>query len=99
MMQSMPETEISLSNTVSVPDGVMFRELDGEAVILNVNTEHYFGLDEVGTRIWMVLTTAESIQAGIETLLEEYDVERDRLENDIRELLAQLIEHGLIALG
>ena len=51
-------SEISFSNTVSVPDGVMIRELDGEAVILNVNTEHYFGLDEVGTRIWMVLTAA-----------------------------------------
>ena len=38
-----------------IPDEVIFRELDGEAVILNLDTGIYFGLDAVGTRIWRLI--------------------------------------------
>jgi len=42
----------SLDRSVCVGKDVVFRELDGEAVILNLETGTYFGLDTVGTRIW-----------------------------------------------
>jgi hypothetical protein len=80
----------------SVPADVLVQELQGESVLLNVGTGRYFGLDEVGTRMWAVLTTAESLQAAYDTLLAEYDVDGQRLEGDFRTLVEKLVEHGLV---
>ncbi len=84
---------------ISIPDGVLVQELQGESVLLNVNTENYYGLDEVGTRMWAVLSEAPSIGQAVDTLLEEYEVERATLESDVDALLTELIEKKLIELG
>jgi Coenzyme PQQ synthesis protein D (PqqD) len=79
------------------PD-VVTRRLDGELVLLNLLSENYFGLDEVGTRIWEVLLSSPTVQVGFDQLLSEYDVEAPRLRRDLEKLLSQLVEHGLIRL-
>ena len=81
---------------VVVPADVLVRELDGESVILNLKSERYFGLDEVGTRIWAVLSTSESIQSAYEMLLSEYDVDGEQLRRDMQELVEQMVAHGLV---
>ena len=91
--------KISSSAKITVPDGVLVQELQGESVLLNVNTENYYGLDEVGTRMWAVLKEAPSIANAIDTLLDEYEVERATLESDVSDLLAELLEKKLIELG
>lgn len=88
--------EISFSNRLRAADQVLFRELDGESVLLNVATESYFGLDDVGTRMWMLLTTNETIQHSYERLAEEYEVSESQLRKDIQALIEELIEHGLV---
>ena len=80
-------------------EGVLFRELEGEAVILSISGESYFGLDEVGTRMWQVLGEAPTIQVAYETLLAEYDVAEDQLRHDLRELLDDLVARELIEIG
>lgn len=87
---------ISFAMRVSVPEDVLIRELDGESVILNLKSERYFGLDEVGTRIWDALICSETIAAAYQTLLLEYDVVPEQLQSDLYNLLEQLVEHGLI---
>lgn len=94
----MPQTMIDFSLRVVVPETVLFRELDGEAVILNLNTESYLGLDDVGTRIWTALTSQPSVQAAYEALLSEYDVSPEVLRADLERLLGEMLEHGLITL-
>ncbi len=84
---------------VSVPADVLFRELDGESVLLNLDSENYFGLDQVGTRMWAVLTTSDSVQAACETLLAEYDVAPDALYGDMAKLVEELVAHGLLELS
>jgi hypothetical protein len=79
-----------------VPDGVLFRELDGESVILSLEAETYFGLDEVGTRTWELLGAEPTIQAVYEALCAEYDVDSAELRRDLEALLDQLVEHKLI---
>lgn len=81
-----------------VPDTVLFRELDGEGVILNLATECYLGLDDVGTRMWNVLTTQSSIEAAYEILLAEYSVTPDTLRADLERLVSQLLSNKLITL-
>ena len=89
---------IPFTSRVVVPETVLFRELDGESVLLNLKTESYLGLDRVGTRMWAVFTTQPSIQAANDVLLAEYDVAPDVLRKDVEALLAQMVEHGLIEL-
>jgi hypothetical protein len=81
---------------VTVPTHVMVREIQGESVLLNLNSERYFGLDAVGTRMWATLTTSASVQAAYEVLLGEYDVEAEQLRNNLQELIAKLVENGLL---
>ena len=78
---------------------MLVQELQGESVLLNVNTENYYGLDEVGTRMWAVLSEAPSIADAIDSLLDEYAVERAILESDVDPLLTQLLDMKLVELG
>lgn len=90
--------KIPITARVTIPDGVLVQELQGESVLLNVNTENYYGLDEVGTRIWAVLSEAPSIAAAVDVLLEEYEVQRAVLQDDVDELLTVLLDKKLIEL-
>ena len=87
---------ISFSDRVTVPDGVLISHLQEEAVILNLESERYFGLDDVGTRFLTVLTSSESIDAAYETLRQEYDVDPQALRDDLRELVEKLVDQGLL---
>jgi hypothetical protein len=89
---------IPFSSRVAVPETVLFREFDGESVILNLDTESYLGLDAVGTRMWGLLTNQPSIQAAYDILLSEYDVTPETLRGDLERLLGQMLEHRLITL-
>ena len=90
---------VSRSGRVRATGGTLFRELQGEAVLLNLGSESYYGLDEVGTRMWAVLTAADSIQAAYESLLDQYDVEPEKLREDLDGLIGKLVEHGLVEIG
>jgi hypothetical protein len=84
---------------VTTAPNVMLRVIGDEAVILNLKSGLYLGLDPVGTRIWTVLNSAPSIQAAYESLLTEYDVGPERLRQDLDELLDKLLEQGLIEIA
>ena len=87
---------ISFSDRVTVPDGVLISHLQEESVILNLDSERYFGLDDVGTRFLSVLTTSESIEAAYERLRNEYDVDAQVLRSDLLALIENLIDQGLL---
>lgn len=90
---------ISFASRISPAPDVLMQELGGESVLLNLNSEAYYGLDDVGTRMWQVLTSSQSIQVAYENLLSEYDVEAERLRQDLQELIEKLVSHGLVQVG
>jgi hypothetical protein len=83
-------------NRVVVPSHVLVRFLDKESVLLNIETERYFGLDETGTRMWQLVTAAPKIDVAYQQLLEEYDVQPEMLRENLTDLLARLVENGLL---
>jgi Coenzyme PQQ synthesis protein D (PqqD) len=87
---------LSLADRVGVPQHVLIRFLDRESVLLNIETERYFGLDETGTRMWQLVTAAPNIETAYHQLLDEYDVQAEPLRNDLIGLLGQLVESGLL---
>ena len=89
----------TLTDTVTPSPEVLVQEVSGEAVLLDLASETYFGLDEVGARIWQLLREHNSLRAVYDTMLNEYDVEPARLEDDLLTHVAQLADAGLITLG
>jgi hypothetical protein len=87
---------VEFLNRVMVPGHVLIRHMDGESVLLNLETEKYFGLDAMGTRMWEQVTTARSIDAAFASLLDEFDVEPATLREHLSELLNRLVENGLL---
>ena len=87
---------ISFSDRVRVPDDVLISNLQEESVILNLDSERYYGLDDVGTRFLSVLNTADSIEAAYKTLHNEYDVDGDVLRHDLLEMIENLLNQGIL---
>ena len=88
--------QISFSDRVRIPDDVLISRLQEESVILNLDSERYFGLDDVGTRILTVLTSSESIGAAYESLREEYDIDDGVLRDDLLALVESLAQQGIV---
>ncbi len=74
----------------------MFRDLGGEAVILELETGRYYGLDEVGTRMWCQLQQHGSLQEAGRALLQEYQVSEDELLRDLHEFVDRLVARKLL---
>lgn len=87
---------ISFSDRVRVPDDVLISNLQQDSVILNLDSERYYGLDDVGTRFLSVLTASESIEAAYEKLIGEYDVDAGVLRQDLLELAENLVKQGIL---
>ena len=86
---------ISLANTFIPSKDAVFRDLDGEAVILHLDSGTYFGLNAVGTRIWQLMERDGLLTAVLDDLRTEYDASPDVLERDLLELVARLADSRL----
>jgi hypothetical protein len=87
---------VSFADRAEVLPHVLVRFLDRESVLLNLETERYFGLDETGTRMWQVVTAAPNIDAAYQELQNEFDVESELLRLHLAELLGRLVDNGLL---
>lgn len=89
-------TKVSLSDAVRPGANVLFRELEGEGILLSLDSGKYFGLDAVGTRIWQLLATGPTLGGVCDTLAAEFDAEPATIEVDLLALLTELSTHGLV---
>jgi hypothetical protein len=85
-----------VENHLRVSPRAIWRIVDGEAVILALDGGHYFGLNGVGTRIWMLLHEGLSEAAICAQVFQEFDAERAELEADVAGFLQDLIAKGLV---
>jgi hypothetical protein len=88
----------SLSSRVRISEHTLFQELSGEAVLLELSRGVYFGLDEIGTRIWQLLGAGRSLQETVAALVDEYDVTEAQGAEDLLALVRELEERRLIEL-
>ena len=89
-------SEVSLDSQVTIHPDAVFRELDGEAVILQLEAGMYFGLDPVGTRLWQLIEEHGRLGPVLDAALGEFDVTADVLERDLVELVSGLVEKQLV---
>jgi hypothetical protein len=85
--------------TFEVPEHVLARKTGEEMVLLNLDNEQYYGLDEVGTRFWELIDGGATFGSTVDTLLAEYEVDRQTLVDDLASILDDLVDNGLVVIG
>ncbi len=88
--------EISENATISPIQSQISSELADEAVILNLDSGIYYGLNEVGARIWELIQQPQSFIELYEALLEEYDVSAEACKQSLTKILLDLKNVGLV---
>ena len=71
-------------------------DLAGEAAILNLKNSSYYGLDEIGARIWHLIEEPRLVSDVRDAIVDEYDVDPEECEQDVIELLQRLAAEGLV---
>jgi hypothetical protein len=86
----------TLHDIVTATQGQVSSDLAGEAVILDLTSGVYYGLNEVGAKIWHLIQQPCTVQALQHTLLQEYDVDPEVCTQDLFQLLQELQVAGLV---
>jgi len=90
---------ISLNSTIKRNPELVSSNVDGEKVMMSIESGEYFGLDSVGSRIWELIENPIQVEKLIELLLDEFDVEKEQCEADTVDFLDQLFEKRLIIIS
>lgn len=90
--------QISLDSVVRIHDDAVFRDLGGEAVILQLQSGVYFGLDPVGTRLWQLLEQHGTLRTAVDAAVREFDTTTEVLERDLMELVTELEQKQLVVI-
>jgi hypothetical protein len=88
--------DLSLDSSLRVSEDVVSRELDGEAVILNLASGVYFGLDPVGTRVWQLIEHRGCLKDVLSVMRDEFDAPAEKIEGDLLQLASELLQKGLV---
>jgi hypothetical protein len=88
-----------MGKKIRIPGGVIHKTVGDEIVLLDLDRGVYYGLDQVGARVWELVEADHTLPDIIDILLEEYEVTRAELERDVTTLLEQLTARGLIEPG
>jgi hypothetical protein len=91
-----PSSALTIGSVVVATKDQVSSDLAGESILLSLKTAKYYGLDQVGARIWELVQQPTPVTTVCDTILNEFDVDRERCERDVLELLRQLAAEGLI---
>lgn len=85
-----------LPQHITASQEILFQELEGESIMLNLRDEYYYSLDETGTRIWQLLAEHGDVEQVVRQMMTEYEVDEASLRQDVAELIAQWSAAGII---
>ena len=91
-------TKNKLPEKVLINPYVVAQDVDDEIVLLHMETEQYFSLDDIGTKMWKLLTEKDTVQEVLQAMLSLYNVDETRLRNDLEKLISRLVEAKLISI-
>jgi hypothetical protein len=89
--------ELDFKSNIEQPDEVIMQELtDGQSILLNTQSEHYFGLDEIGNVFYKCIVESKTIQEAFHTLNTTYDTDPETLKADLQEFINNLVKRNLL---
>ena len=87
---------ISEETVVTARPDNLVSALGSEAVILNVGNGHYYGLNTTGAFIWQVVQQPVTMAEIERRVCEEFDVSREQCRSDLRNVIEDMLEHGIV---
>ncbi|AOY82355.1 PqqD family peptide modification chaperone [Moorena producens JHB] len=87
---------ISKSSIVVATQEQLSSDLGGEAIILDMKSGVYYGLNTVGSSIWNLIQEPKTVDEIRDALLAEYEVEPEKCDRDLLALLQEFAAVGLI---
>ena len=89
---------LDLNQTITLSPDVISQEVSGETVLLDLESEHYFGLDDIGLRFWQLLAQHENSAEVIQQMNVEYDAPEETLHQDLGKFIVELESAGLLSI-
>ena len=86
------------SRQVLPSNHVLSQVVAGEAVLLDLNSERYFGLDEIGSQVWRSIDEGTGLEGAVEAIAREFETDEGTLRSDIGRLVEQMADEGLVTL-
>ncbi len=74
---------------------VIDRIVDGETLLIHLQSGEYFSLNPIGTRIWQLISDERTLDDIAHVLVQEYDVTLEQVQADVAALAADLIRERL----
>jgi hypothetical protein len=90
-----PETAPFPSH-VDMPQDVLYEILEDEVVLLNLTTEAYYILDDIGTHMWQLLIEHHDPEIVVQQMVNQYEIDEATVRSDLSTLVGQLIERQLL---
>jgi len=84
------------SMKIEISKDVIWRELGGEVVMLDLASQHYFGLTGSGSEMWQLIAQHGSADSVIDCMLAKYDVDPANLRADFEKLVDELAAKGML---
>ncbi len=95
-MSQLPNSKINSHAFASISEAVLFERVAGEFVLLDLDSGEYYGLDAVGSRIWDLIQCHDNLEEVLNVMIQEYEVDEDRLRGDLEEFVARLASMGFL---
>lgn len=89
---------MDLSKKISRSDNYVFNEVDGELVMMNIETGSYASLNETGKSIWLQLENPKTLDTVIEDLLSEYEIDRSTCEQEVLPFVEKMVKDEILIL-
>lgn len=88
---------INPKQRLRVKPSIIYTELDNkEAVLLNFETKYFYGLNEVGAKIWQMLDGKKTIEEITNAIVDEYDIDKDKAFNSVNRHIKKLIKEKMV---
>ena len=81
---------------IEICEDVIYQPLQDEVVLLNMTSQQYFGLNDVGADMWKLLIEHQNVETVLERLCDEYATDKETLRRDLDDLIQSLVAAGLL---
>ena len=88
----MGEMTIDLQTTVSQSDDHVSADIGGEVVMMSMEQRSYYGIGDVGSRVWELIEEPRAVGDIMDRLLNKYEIDRDTYPHDVKVFLERLAE-------
>ena len=89
---------VQLDSVVTRDALLLFSDLDGETVMMSIESGKYYGLDEIGSRIWALIEKPLLVAELCEVLVIEFEVDRDTCQQHVLEFLEEMRDEGIVTI-